>query len=194
MPFPGATRKLEEARALAESLRAAADAPTFRTLFSAFLSAAKAVVSSMRKDGARRAGFRKWHDQKVVEMRQDALLRFVLEARDEDVHEGRHRLLFNTHLERFATDEAGTPPGGYPATIVIGAEGPVWLLDEGKPSRRTVPIRRGGAWTTVVAIHNAPASHRGRALAANDPVTVCGLTVDYLGELVHEAETRVLDH
>jgi len=191
--FPGARRKLDEARRLSEQLDQAQDAATFRTLFSAFLSAARAAINALRKDGAGREGFRKWHDQKLVEIRQDALLRFVLEARDEDVHEGRHRLLFSTQLQRFDTSQAGEPPGGYPATIVLGNEGPAWIIDEGKPSQRSVPIHGGGSWATLVVIADAPTSHRGHALAATDPVTVCGLVVNYLGELVHEAESKFRD-
>lgn len=114
----------------------------------------------------------------------------MLDARDADVHEGRHRLLFDTDLQHFDTSQAGPPPGGYPASMVFGPEGPAWLVDDGKPSRRLVPIRQGGSWTTHVAIANAPAEHRGKPLANRDPVSICAIVVDYLGELVHEAETH----
>jgi hypothetical protein len=166
------------------------DAPAFRTTFCAFLSAAQAVVSALRKDGARHDGFRKWHNVRVAAMQQDPLMRFVLDARNADLHEGRHRLLFNTHVERFETAKAGDPPGGYPASMTFGPEGPAWVVDEGKPTRRVVPIRQGGSWITVVAIADGPSTHKGHQLTPNDPVSVCGLAADYLGELVHDAEQR----
>lgn len=190
MPFPGARRKLDEARSLAEQLERATDAPTFRTIFSAFLSAAKATFDSLRKDGAKHPGFRQWHDGKRTAMKNDDLMRFVLDARDEDLHEGRHRLLFSTHLEHFDTGKAEPPPGGYPATIVFGREGPTYVVDERKPTERRVPIHTGGSWTTSVQIYNAPNKHRGKSLAASDPLSLCGAAIAYLGELVHEAETR----
>lgn len=190
MPFPGARRKLDEARRLADGLRTARDAPEFRTLFSAFLSASKATFESLRKDGAKQPGFRKWHDAKRSEIRSDPLLRFVMDARDEDLHEGRHRLLFGTHLRHFDTSKAGPPPGGYPAGMEIGLEGPVWVVDRGKPTERRVPIHAGGSWTTGVQIFKGPTEHKGHPVEGGNPLTVCDALLVYLGELVHEAETR----
>ena len=191
--FPGARRKLDEARRLAVSLERAPDAPTFRTLFSAFLSAAKATVDSLRKDGAKRPGFRKWHDARRAALRSDELMRFAFDARDQDLHEGRHRLLFSTHVEHFNTADAGEPPTGYPADMEIGNEGPVWVIDRGKPSERREPIHAGGTWITSAQIHEGPRQHRGGPFNGTDPLKVCSAVVAYLAELVYEAETRFRD-
>lgn len=71
---------------------------------------------------------------KRSEIRSDSLVRVVMDARDEDLHDRRHRLLFGTHLQHFDTSKAAS--GGYPAEMEFGREGPLWVVDRGKPTER----------------------------------------------------------
>ncbi len=123
-------------------------------------------------------------------MRQDELLRFVHEARIVDFHQGKAAVgAVGTGVDYFSTKDAGPPPTP-DAGFGIGAEGPFWIVDRGKPTERRVPIVKGGSWTTSVALEDPPKKHRGKAMLRNDPISVASLAVTYLEELVHEARTR----
>lgn len=186
--FANAKSKLEDARASLEALHAANDSPAFRSAFSGFLSSARAVTYALQKDGAELQGFPEWYGPKSEEMRQDELMRFIHEARTEDFHEGKHRLSFATHVQHLSGAQIGPPP--IPgAALTIGADGAFWLIEEGTPRERRIPIRQAN-YTVAVSIASGPKMHQGRVLERNDPLTVCSLALGYLEELVHEARTR----
>ena len=186
--FAGAEQKLEDAWTILQQLEVAADAPAFRSLFNSFLSASRAITYALQKGGARLRGFDEWYVEKQAEMKADDLLRFIHKARTEDFHEGKHRLVFDTYIAHLSGGEAGPPPAPG-APLIIGADGPFWLMDEGTPRERRIPVRRG-SFATRIAIANPPRTHMGSNLEQTDPLSICRLALGYLQNLVHEAKTR----
>jgi len=187
--FQRALSKIEDCHIILDKLIQADDALSFRALFNSFLTSARAVTFALQKEGKHISGFNDWYALKQQEMRDDELLRFVHEARNEDFHEGKHRLTFSTYIDHFSVKQAGSPPSPN-AKLVAGAEGLFWIVDEGTPRERRIPIKRGGRFVIMASIAKAPTMHRGKPLQANDPVTICKITLDYLSELVHEAISR----
>jgi hypothetical protein len=184
--FKGAETKLEDSRFILDQLKAASDAPSFRSQFSSFLNASRAITYALQKDGRHISGFNSWYQAKQEEMEQDELLKFMHTARTEDFHEGKHRLDFATYVRQLVV---GPPP--FPnADAAIGAEGPLWTVDKGTPQERRIPMRQSGDWLMLVKIANAPAVHRGRKLEKNDPLTLCHLVLEYFSELVCEAKIK----
>ena len=74
--------------------------------------------------------------------------------------------------------------------MVVGVAGPMWLIDEGTPRERTVPIDAGGSWSMRLELVDPPEAHLGRPLTARDPVNVCTLAVVYFGGLVYRAREQ----
>lgn len=186
--FPGARGKLEDAGIILQQLELARDVPSFRSLFNAFLSAARAITYALQKDGDKVSGFAEWYAEKQAEMRGDELLRFMHEARIEDFHQGRQRLRFSTRVHRLSTEEVEPGPAAG-AALVIGSEGPFWLVDGGTARERRVPVK-GTDFVTRVVIANAPRTHMGRSLRRTDPLSVCRVALTYFEELVHEARSK----
>lgn len=143
----------------------------------------------MQKDGKNVPGFSEWYEAKQEEMRNDELLRFIHEARTEDFHEGKHRLNFSTFINHFTTNQTGTPPSPN-ASIGIGLDCIFWNVDVGTPHERRIPIKQGGSYYSSVSIVNPPTKHRGKDFLINNPVTICQLALDYLSELVYEADIK----
>ena len=184
--FSKTKSKLEDTRNILDQLIRASDASSFRALFNSFLNSARAITYALQKEGKNISGFNDWYLLKQEEMINDELLRFIQLARKQDFHEGEHRLDFSTAITEFSTNQAGSPPSTN-AAIVIGADGPFWLVDEGTPRERRIPIKQGGTWATRVGIKNAPTKHRGKTLERNDPITICHVVLVYFSELVYEA-------
>jgi hypothetical protein len=184
--FSKTKSKLEDTHNILDQLNRVSDASSFRALFNSFLNSARAITNALQKEGNDIPGFNDWYVLKQEEMRNDELLRFIQLARVQDFHEGKHTLGFSTAVTEFSTGQAGSPPSTN-AVIVIGADGPFWLVDEGTPRERRIPIKQGGTWATRVGIKNAPTKHRGKTLERNDPITICRVALVYFSELVHEA-------
>jgi len=184
--FSKTKSKLEDTSNILDQLNRVSDASSFRALFNSFLNSARAITNALQKEGNDIPGFNDWYVLKQEEMRNDELLRFVQLARVQDFHEGKHVLVFSTVVTEFSTGQAGSPPSTN-AAIVMGANGPFWLVDEGTPRERRIPIKQGGTWATRVGIKNAPTKHRGETLERNDPLTICRIVLVYFSELLHEA-------
>jgi len=165
----------------------AKDAATFRSLFNSFLSAARAITGALQKDGAKLPAFTEWYRKKQGEMKADELLRFIHEARVEDFHEGRHRLSFSTYIGYLSSEEVGPPPTPG-ASLVIGPDGPFWLVDEGTARERRIPVG-GGSFITRIAIANPPTTHMGKRLQRTDPLSILTAALTYFENLVHEAKS-----
>lgn len=186
--FAAAQHKLEDARTILQQLERAADPPVFRSLFNSFVSAARATTNALQKDGKNLQGFAQWYAEKQDEMKADELLRFIHKARTEDFHQGKHRLTFDTYIAHLSGKEAGPPPAPG-AALVIGADGPYWLIDKGTPGERRVPVS-GGSFAIRIAIANPPKTHLGANLQRTDPLSISRLALEYLQKLVHEARSR----
>ncbi|PKM44951.1 MAG: hypothetical protein CVV03_07225 [Firmicutes bacterium HGW-Firmicutes-8] len=184
--FESAKSKIEDTQVVFEQLQKVEDSVAFKALFNSFLSSARAITYALQKDGKKILGFKKWYEIKQEEMKKDELLRFIHEARTEDFHEGKHRLAFGTYFEHFSTDKVGPPPSPE-AKLGIGVEGPFWIINEGKPQERRIPIKQGGNFVVQVSISNPPTKHRGILIFNVNPVNICRLALQYLSELVYEA-------
>ncbi len=182
--------KLEDARLALEGMKSATDPLSFRSQFSAFLQHARAITYALQKDGRHIPGFEEWYNGKQQEMGGDELLKFICDARDEDVHEGKHRLDFGTHIQHLSLDAAGPPPSPG-AALVMGREGPLWIVDRGTPQERRIPIKKGGVWTTWVSMKGAPTVHLGKSLERNDPLTVAQLALDYYASVLSNLNLRI---
>lgn len=189
--FERAQQKLEEAIVHLDGLADAKDTQAFRSHFNAFVNAARAISNVLQKEGRHSSNFNAWYQEKQQEMRGDELLRFIHDARIEDFHQGKHRLQFpSAYIEHFSTNQAGPPPSPN-ASIIIGTEGPYWLVDAGTARERRIPVRQGGKWIVQVAIDSPPSSHLGQRLEKVDPITLCQLVVRYFETLLYEARTNI---
>jgi len=182
--FFNARSKLEDSRQLLQLLKEPSDAITFRSVFNSLLNSIRAIADAMKEEGASVPGFEDWYSLKKTEMMGDELLQFIHDARIQDFHHGKHTLKFAT---LFHDVQMEIPPG---AKATVGAEGAFWIVDEGTPQERRVPMKHGGKYTLRVSILNAPTRHKGATLSRNDPFTIYELALDYLANLVYEAENR----
>ncbi len=188
--FGKTVSKIEDSRTLLEQMKAAKNAVEFRALFNSFLSNCRAITYALQEEGNHIEGFDRWYSEKQEEMSKDQLLRFIHNARIDDFPRGVSRVVFpGTYVERFSTSEAGPPPAGN-AKIVIGSEGIYWLIDQGTPRERRIPITRGGIWRTEAVLANAPTEHKGKTIEKNDPVSICTFALQYLSDLVYEAKEK----
>jgi hypothetical protein len=187
--FSNAIKKLEDAHFIFDYLKKAGDAPSFRALFNSFLNAARAITNALQKEGSRIKGFEDWYKIKQKEMKDDELLRFVHEARTEDFHEGRHRIIFSSNMQptsyfmQMQFDSLN-------AKLDICAEGVFWIVNEGTAMERRIPITYGVQGKIRVSLINGPSTHKGKELAEGGPITICQLALDYLSQVVHEAKMK----
>ena len=184
--FENAKSKLEESQCLLREMKQASEAITFRTKFQAFLNSARAITAALQKQGKHIDGFDRWYQSKQIEMKEDPLLRFIHEARTEDFHEGKHRLLFSTRIEPFSATSFGPPPLPN-AKAIIRRDGPFWLIDEGTPQERRIPTVLQGKTTINVELQNPPQAHLGNKVDGLGPVQLSELSTQYYAGLVHEA-------
>jgi hypothetical protein len=188
--FNNAVAKLEDSRYILEQLKIANDFLAFRSLFNSFLNAARAITYALQKEGKHISGFNNWYEPRRKQMRNDELLRFIHEARIEDFHEGKQILKSGTHI-RYLSREAVGPPPSPDARLVVGSQGPLWIVNEGTPQEQRIPVKQGADHVIWIYINkNAPEVHLGVKLAKNDPVTICQLALDYFTGLVYEAKSE----
>lgn len=184
--FEEAKIKLEDSRINLKQIKSANDVPSFRTNFNSFLNSSRAITYALQKKGAHISGFESWYKVKQEEMKYDDLLRFIHDARKEDFHEGKHRLYFSTFIQNV---EIGIPP--YPnASMVIGNEGPFWIINEGTPQEERIPFKQNGRYVLQVSIENPPEFHLGKKLVNQDPISICECVLIYFSNLVYEAEEK----
>lgn len=182
--------KIEDSHILLDRMKAAKSAIEFRACFNSFLSSCRAITNALQEEGNHIARFDKWYFEKQEEMRKDQLLRFIHDARIDDFHKGVSRVVFpSTYVKYFSSNEAGPPPTEN-AKIGIGSQGIYWIIGEGTPMERRIPVTRGGIWRTKAALTNAPTEHKGETIEKNDPISICTFALEYLSGLVHEAKER----
>lgn len=175
-----AIKKLQQARGHLDRMQHAASGDEFTAAFSAFLASIRSIPDALRKDLKGKKNWRSWADTKEAEMHADSLIQFLFDLRNEDVHEGEHRLEFATRIEDMTVS---APPGG---VIVLGADGVYAVYDQGKPTERREPVRQG-RYTTAVGIANPPDLHCGRAISDKSPPALCGLAISYFENVLADA-------
>lgn len=186
--FNRTVNKLNDTRNVLDNLRQASDFQNFRSLFNSFLSAARAITYTLQKEGKSIKGFGTWYANKQTEMKNDELLRFFHNARIDDVHKGKHQLRSSLYINNFSTKQV-TKPDDPNASMVIGTEGPFWIVNKGTPKEKKIPIKEG-RYRVTISVDKAPQTHLGKRIFKNDPITLCEIVVGYFENLVHEAKTR----
>jgi hypothetical protein len=194
--------KLDDARHAVAELRVARDIPTFRRRFAEALSALRSVPEVLGAEGkrhfrkrepARTKAFAEWLEGQKEAIWADPLLALVMNARNADQHEGRYHVEFGWSLQggfKLDAGTAGRPPNSH---IELGPNGPLWVVDAGARTERREPIDfeviAPGRLRATATLVNAPSEHLGKAIASPDPVTLCGLAVDYFGGMLLEARS-----
>lgn len=184
--FNNALNKLEDARVLFDKLTQASYFIEFKSYFNSFLSSSRAITYALQKQGAIINGFSEWYTLKQEEMKNDELLKFMHDSRTEDFHEGIFRFVCSTYIKHLSTNELNKPVN---ASMIISPEGAYWVINEGTPKERKIPVK-GAEYTISVSMQSAPKKHLDKVLTKNDPVTLCKLTLEYLETLVYEAKTK----
>ena len=188
--FDAAADRITDCRNHLFAAENASDFPSFRSSIDAFINSARSVTLSLQKEGAPVAGFEEWYQDKQTEMRNDQLLLFVNSARIDYFHQAGERLrAIGAHLDYFSTKDAEPPPPNA-SGMVIGAQGPMWVVGKGTPQERLVPVKSGGTWTIAATFDDPPRSHRGQEIPNPNPINICRLALTYFEELVYEARSR----
>lgn len=199
--LPQTSNKLENAWALLAMLGSAEDAVSFTALFSALLTACrsipdvidrevKPVLRANKSEAGKKllAEFTQWAAAKSKERRErNSLLEFIETARDEDVHEGKHRLIFpQLHVTSASVSTEGGPPGT--SAVVFNPDGAFYVVDDGTPYQRRVPV----AMHAAVAVHlDTPLTlHLGQKIDVPNPVEAGSIAVHYYADLAWDARQR----
>lgn len=181
--FSRAIRKLEEARTCLNSMSHVQDAIAARTAYCAFINSCRTVTNALQKDGASIEGFTKWYEEKQDDMREDKLLRYFHEARINDFHKGEELLGYTTFLSSFGV----SPPPVKGAQLIMGGEGPFWIVNQGSPDEQRIPARIQGDGTSRIYVKNPPREHKGKVISTDSPADLCNYAFRYVAELIHEA-------
>ena len=181
--FPYTTSKLEDSAINLERMRSATDSVEFKAAFTAFLSSARAITYALQEEGAHIEGFKEWYSPFSDQMKKDPLLRFIHNARIEDFHKAKPNLKFRTFIKNMQiTIEK-------PGSVVIGAEGPFRIVNEGTPKEKRIPIKEG-EYVVQIFVKNLPKQHLGQTIEHPNPVVICELALEYYESLIHKAKTQ----
>lgn len=163
----------------------------FAEAFSSCVAQVRSVGDAVLKDkGANKlTGFPAWRESKKTECKNDALLEFINDRRNSDLHEGCSPLVFTMHPFSFNSGAVGSPPSPT-ASLFVDGSGPYWLIDQGTPFERQVPCEMLAGVAFTVAITNPPAKHLGRILRSTDPVSLLSLAEAYYANLLFEAKSK----
>ncbi len=172
--FERAFSKLADARTSLEQLLEAIDEQSFRTALNSFVTHARATTNALQKTGARVEGFSGWYEPKQEEMRDDELLRFFHLARVADFHKGEP--LLEVH-DPDALIESGFSTTKYVQRGTVYESSPYGMTE--RPDILPRP---------KITVKNAPTQHRGKQIADPAPITLCKMVLEYLDELINQAE------
>jgi len=201
-----ASNKLEDGWALLSVLESARDALTFKAAYAALFVVCRAIPDAvdrelkplLRKDRKTPEGSRQlseygaWCKAKLKERQEPgSLLEFVENARDADVHEGKHQLQFPaSQIGSTVISTANGPPGT--SSAVIDTDGAFYLVDMNTPTQRRVPILDGITSRIQVSLATPLTHHLGKALVESDPISVARTALNYYAALLWEAKEKFL--
>lgn len=162
------------------------DPVAFSEAFSSCVAQVRSVGDAVLKDkdANKLSAFRKWRETKKDECKNDDLMKFINDRRNDDLHEGDGCLSFTMHPYKFSSEDVGTalPPG---AVLRVSGTGAYWIAPATPDDRHPCAIPDGAVFT--VAIIDAPTVHKGKPLTGSDPVTICATAERYYTELLREA-------
>ncbi len=184
------SQKLEDARVEIERLDAAQDGRSYREAFAAFVNHSRAVTNAMQKELRHKAdGFDDWYGTKEVEMRADPLLKYFHNLRVEDFHREGNRLQFSTSFDFGAGRRLGPVPAPE-AMLMSHDDGFYWVIDQGTPKERRIPLKAPQLFQTQAYLVDAPTTHKDKPVGTRSPRSLCKLVLEYMESLVFEAKKR----
>lgn len=189
------------------ALEAATDYQTFADHWYSFLCAAKGIYTTLEQGAKATPQARQWFGAKNQTRKDDPLLRYVTEARNDD----EHGLEESTEIQpsslkigvaepgelRIYGDQYGNISVGaevafeFTNVAPTGPEFPVITALDGMPMRSAFTPAR----IILKPVHDRkntpylpPTTHLGRNLAGDSPMEVARLATEYLKALIEEAE------
>lgn len=184
-----AKSRLRVARRAIEDLRQCQDFDTFNDIWYTFLAAFKNVYTVLEQGTKNSAQGRQWFGGRKHERRQDPLLQYLYQARNDNEHG------INNVAEYVPGEVRGgvRKPGFSNSMRFSVIDGQITQLEslDGLP----VLVERTLPHVKLVRVHDRagrpydpPDQHRGQNLTDRSPLHVATLAVDYLGDFVAEAE------
>lgn len=151
------------------------------------------ITFHLQKQLKHELGFNEWYSQKQSEMREDPLLKFFVNARNELEKERLPAVANVTNINHFESPKDlhkfGPPPPNNKGFFIgdnLGGSG--WIVSgpDGNDYKIYVelPQEIGNTWMIV---KNVPDSHLGVKLKDRSVEAICKIYVDYLTDLVQEA-------
>lgn len=167
----------------------------FTDLWYTFLVAAKNVYTTLEQGAKVSAQSRQWFGAKKNERRQDPLLQYMFQARDDAEHgiEAVTELVEGNLFIGITSD--GPTNGPVIRTMEMREDGTVFI--DGVQRDPSAAIRETPSTAKLVPVvgrghivYPPPSHHLGKQLEDQGPFHVAKLTLDYLQTLVAEAESR----
>lgn len=197
---PKAVKKAKERLVLAtgklDEARSAPDYAAFAGAWYFFLIAAKNVYTTLEQGAKASPQSRQWFGSKKNERKNDPLLQYLFQARDDDEHG-----LADITTMKPSLVEVGRAVDGYSRSFSISASGdsagkvtihelqshdglPV-LIEETPSHAILLPVVGRGP-----VIYHPPKTHRGVDLPDSLPLTVGSAALRYLEDLISDAAAR----
>lgn len=182
--FQASKDKYGQAHAAFSRLRNSTSGLDFIHAFSDFLGTYYSFCNKLGKELSNDPVFVKWHAQKIDERKKDELLEFLSSLRSKDIHQ----------LGRIIkTDGRGRgslfdPYPGIPT--VFCTDGYYKVIDPDTPMERyeSLPIPETMSMEIWAYVDNGPQTHLGKPLSGNNPVVMAELTLEYMKNLLIEAD------
>lgn len=183
-----ARSRLRVASDTVKSLATCKDYDTFTGLWFTFLTAAKSVYTTLEQGSKISAQSRQWFGGKAQERRNDPLLQYLYQARNDD----EHGLSFGA--EQVPGNLAiGVNQPGYSTAMTINS-GPDGTLHVASMDNKPVLIAHTPPHVKLIRVHgrshepyDPPENHNGVHLADRSPFAVARIMIDYLESLINEA-------
>lgn len=176
------------ARKALEDLRECRDFQSFTDIWYTFLVAAKNVYTALEKGAKLSPQSRQWFGARKQERKDDELLQYMFQARDDDEHG-----LGQVAKQAPGYTAVGVKKPGFSTDITFSfRDGVVTQLEsnDGKP----VAIETRGPHAKLIPVqgrnraYDPPTQHRGAPIDGTEPYPCGKLTLAYLEELVADAE------
>lgn len=158
-----------------------------------FLGAAKNVYTVLEQGAKASAQSRQWFGGVKQFRKDDELLQYLFEARNDD----EHGLECSTEHVPGSLAIGVSKPGGSNTMVFNGTFGPGGSMNVTSLDGKSVLIEKTLPHARLIAVnarggrtYNPPTSHKGQPVSDRSPSNVAALGLAYLTELVTDAERR----
>ena len=149
----------------------------------------RSVTFVLQQLRSRVHGFDAWYEPWQQEMKEDALLRYFVDVRNDILKKGDTHAGANLYIRSLSTDQIGPSPEGAKSLFIgdhLGGIG--WDVDRGDGTAGKVywklPREVGEVWYTF---RDAPLIHLGKDITGLSAAHLLDLYLKYLARLVGEA-------